>query len=138
MESNQIKINLSNEVLKLIEMGYGKYDGNDNHGKPKHEFLQKLINSSDGQLKDECERYIWLSAYASNNYRSDYHFMCDACYDECNRRGKKNNYVSLLEALKECSPLVDGLINRTPSGTKRNELTDINIKVKSAILEAEQ
>lgn len=83
---------VSSEVSSLMEAGYGKYDGKDNHGKPKSDFLQKLVNSTDEQLKDECERYIWLSAYASNNYRSDYHFMCDACYDECKRRNKSDIY----------------------------------------------
>lgn len=39
----------------------------------------------------------------------------------------------LLEILKEVSPLLDGLINRTPSGIKRIELCDINILVKTAI-----
>lgn len=35
---------------------------------------------------------IWLSAYASNNPRSDYHWQCDACYDECKKRGKEDIY----------------------------------------------
>jgi hypothetical protein len=39
----------------------------------------------------------------------------------------------LREALKECSPLIDALINRTESGKARNELTDINIKVKTVL-----
>lgn len=44
-----------------------------------------------------------------------------------------NAHEELIEALKECSPLIDGLINRTPSGKQRNELTDINIKVKTIL-----
>ena len=43
-----------------------------------------------------------------------------------------------LEALKEVSPLLDGLINRTPTGKKRNELCDMNIKVKTEIQNATQ
>lgn len=42
----------------------------------------------------------------------------------------------LLEALIEVSPLIDGLINRTRTGKKRDELCDLNIKVKSAIAKA--
>lgn len=42
----------------------------------------------------------------------------------------------LLKACKKVSPLLDGLINRTPSGKKRNELCDINILVKTAINKA--
>ena len=30
---------------------------------------------------EETERMIWLSAFANNNPRSDYHWRCDACYD---------------------------------------------------------
>lgn len=86
------KKELSPEVIGLIKNAYGKYDGNSNHNNPKSDYLQKLVDSNDEQLKDECERYIWLSAYASNNPRSDYHWQCDACYDECNRRGKIEIY----------------------------------------------
>lgn len=48
-----------------------------------------------------------------------------------------NCHEDLLEALKEVSPLLDGLINRTPTGKKREELCDINLQVKSAISKAE-
>lgn len=44
--------------------------------------------------------------------------------------------TDLYFALKEVSPLIDGLINRTPTGKKRDELCDLNIKVKSALLKA--
>ena len=66
----------------------GKYDGNDNYGKPKSEYLDKLKVMDDKQLRDACEQMIWLSAYANNNPRSDYHWQCDACYDECHNRDK--------------------------------------------------
>lgn len=39
----------------------------------------------------------------------------------------------LLEMLKVVSPIIDKHIDRTPSGLKRNELCDLNIKIKSAI-----
>ena len=42
----------------------------------------------------------------------------------------------LYKALSEVSPLLDGLINRTPTGKKRDELCDLNIKVKAALLKA--
>ena len=69
-----------------------KYEGNDNYGKPKSEYLDKLKTMDDNQLNDACEQMIWLSVYASNNPRSDYHWQCDACYDECSNRGKVNIY----------------------------------------------
>src|SRR4051812_13090224 len=86
---------LSPEVLDLINLGAynNKYSGNDNYGHPKTDYLQKLVDMTDKQLKDECESMIWLSAYAANNSRSDYHFMCDGCYDECQRRVKPEIYT---------------------------------------------
>ena len=66
----------------------GKYEGNDNYGKPKSEYLEKLAVMDDKELRDACEMMIWLSAYANNNPRSDYHWQCDACYNECCNRDK--------------------------------------------------
>jgi len=70
----------------------GKYDGKDNYGKPKSEYLDKLVAMDDKELRDACEQMIWLSAYANNNPRSDYHWQCDACYDECHNRNKDYIY----------------------------------------------
>lgn len=69
-----------------------RYTGLDNHGKPKADYIKKLEGCTDKELADECDKYIWLSAYASNNPYSDYHWMCDACYDEGQRRGKPEIY----------------------------------------------
>jgi hypothetical protein len=69
-------------------MSLGIYEGNDNYGKPKTEYLEYLAKMTDDQLATECEHKIWLSAYAANNPRSDYHWHVDACYDECSKRGK--------------------------------------------------
>lgn len=54
----------------------------------KQLFIDKLSIASDTELYDFCKQYIWLSAYASNNPRSNYHWMCDATYDECKKRDK--------------------------------------------------
>jgi hypothetical protein len=56
------------------------------------EYDAKLLAMTDKALFDECKSMIWLSAYASNNPRSDYHWQCDACYDECVRRGQPQIY----------------------------------------------
>ena len=69
-----------------------KYQGNDNYGKPKQLFLDKIADLSDESLKDQCETLIWLSAYAANNPRSDYHWQVDACYDEFKKRDKLSLY----------------------------------------------
>ena len=70
----------------------GNYEGNDNYGRPKQNYIDELVGMDDKKLRDACEDMIWLSAYASNNPRSDYHWMCDACYDECSRRVKTQIY----------------------------------------------
>ena len=68
------------------------YQGKDNHGHPKSEYLDKLAEMSDEDLYQKCEDMIWFSAYANNNARSDYHWQCDACYDECSHRGRVDIY----------------------------------------------
>jgi hypothetical protein len=59
-----------------------KYIGKDNYGNPKSEYLKKIVNYDFEHLFAETKDRIWLSAYANNNPRSDYHWQCDACYDE--------------------------------------------------------
>lgn len=61
--------------------------GNDNYGHPRQAFADKLAAADEAEYLKIAEEYIWLSAYASNNSRSDYHWKCDACYDEAIRRG---------------------------------------------------
>lgn len=69
-----------------------RLDGKDNSGKPRQDYADKLADMDDRKLVDECESYVWLSAYAANNLRSDYHWMCDATSDEAQRRGKPELY----------------------------------------------
>ena len=73
-------------------MAITKYAGKDNYGNPKQAYLDKLANMDDKQLREACNQMIWLSAYANNNPRSDYHWKCDACYDECQRRHTEHIY----------------------------------------------
>jgi len=67
-------------------------NGNDNYGKPRQAFADKLASESAGDFVSVAEQRIWLSAYAANNPRSDYHWQADACYDEAKRRGKPELY----------------------------------------------
>ena len=69
-----------------------KYEGKDNYGNPKSEYLDTLKALNDNLLRETCNKMIWLSAYANNNPGSDYHWQCDACYDECSRRDKVSIY----------------------------------------------
>src|ERR1700744_641820 len=66
--------------------------GKDNHGKLKQDFADKLAKMTEPELVETVEQFVWLSAYAANNYRSDYHWMCDATSDEAQRRGKPELY----------------------------------------------
>ncbi len=79
-----------NNISSLINNP--KYSGLDNYKQPKSDYLNKLANMDDNQLEVECGQMIWLSAYANNNPRSDYHWQCNACYDECMVRNKENIY----------------------------------------------
>ena len=67
-------------------------EGTDNYGAPRQHFADTLAESDEEQFLRIAEDYIWLSAYADNNPRSDYHWKCDACYAEAKRRGKPELY----------------------------------------------
>jgi hypothetical protein len=80
-----------------------KIDGNDNYGKPRQNFADKLAEADDLEFLRIAEQYIWLSAYASNNSRSDYHWVADSCYDEAARREKPELYEKAYDrAVKSC------------------------------------
>lgn len=69
-----------------------RYRGKDNSGKPKTEYITRISGMDDAALLKETESKIWLSAYAGNNPRSDYHWHVDVCYDEWKHRGKLDQY----------------------------------------------
>jgi hypothetical protein len=53
------------------------------------EFKKKLADMDEARFLEEAGDRIHLSAFASNNPGSDYHWQCDLCYDESVRRGGK-------------------------------------------------
>lgn len=67
-------------------------EGKDNFGKPRQAFADKLAALDDAGFVSEAQNRIWLSAYANNNPRSDYHWQANACYAESQRRGKPELY----------------------------------------------
>jgi hypothetical protein len=69
-----------------------RYVGNDNYGRPKSDYLAKIAKKDDKALEDEAEQMIWMSAFANNNPKSDYHWMVDAIWDECQTRKDKGIY----------------------------------------------
>lgn len=71
-----------------------------NSGETKSEWREKLAAMTEDELYKHCEEYIWLSAYANNNPRSDYHFLADAGYEECHRREKMDLYKRAYNAAR--------------------------------------
>jgi len=67
--------------------------GSDNYGKPRQLYADRLAAMDEAAFLKECEQAIWLSAYASNNSRSDYHWHADTCHDEAKRREKPELYT---------------------------------------------
>ena len=66
----------------------GSYIGNDNYGRPKIDYLEKIASMDDDALESECYSMIYQSALCDNNPRADWHWMVDACHDEASRRKK--------------------------------------------------
>ena len=58
----------------------------------KTEYGTKLALLDAPALRKESNQMIWLSAYANNNPRSDYHWQVDMVYDECKRRNNPEIY----------------------------------------------
>lgn len=67
-------------------------EGKDNAGEPRQNYADRLVKMTDEELSKEMESKIWLSAYAANNHRSDFHWHCDATWEEGNRRNKPELY----------------------------------------------
>jgi len=66
--------------------------GRSNYDRPTQEFADKIAAMDDEAFVKETEQYVWLSAFASNNPTSDYHWMASACYYEAQRRGDPELY----------------------------------------------
>jgi hypothetical protein len=78
----------------------GKYEGNDNYGKPRSKYVELIADMDRATLLEEAENKIWLPAFAANNPRSDYHWHVNAIYDECVKRDDTGIYE---EAYKKAS-----------------------------------
>lgn len=74
-----------------------KLEGKDNYGKPRQNYADKIAALDEAAFLKDAELHIWLSAYANNNPRSDYHWQADACYSEAQRRGKPELYTQAWE-----------------------------------------
>jgi hypothetical protein len=59
-----------------------EYEGNDNYGNPKQDYVDKIAKMTNRELYEETRSKIWLSAYANSNPKSDYHWHINALYDE--------------------------------------------------------
>lgn len=69
-----------------------RYPGEDNYGRPKSAYFERILQMGKGELFKEAKDKIWLSAYANNNPRSDFHWQIDAIYDVYHARGDTDSY----------------------------------------------
>jgi len=69
-----------------------KIEGYDNYKKPRQNFADAIAALTDNEFVERATHVIWLSAFANNNPRSDYHWQADACLDEAGRRRKPELY----------------------------------------------
>lgn len=60
----------------------------DNSGNPTSAYTAKIEAMDDDALVAEASDKCWLSAFASNNPRSDYHWQTGALYAEAAKRRK--------------------------------------------------
>lgn len=72
-------------------------DGKDNRGNPRQTYANRIAAMSEAAFLKEVEQKIWLSAFANNNPRSDYHWQADACHGEAARRDKPELYTQAFE-----------------------------------------
>lgn len=74
--------------------------GQDNYLSPVQGFADKLGQADDEEYLRIASEAIWLSAYAANNSKSDYHWQASACYYEARRRGDENLYQRAYDMAK--------------------------------------
>lgn len=79
-----------------------RYQGNDNYGRPKSEYLDKLSAMTDAELSGECYSVIYQAARCANNRKADWPWMADACLDESRHRKGDNTPGIYEEAWKCC------------------------------------
>ena len=75
---------MSAEIEKKLAED-SRFDGNDNSQKPRRDYVAKVLAMTPEQLEHETEHKIWLSAFAANNPRSDYHWHVNVCYIVCGK-----------------------------------------------------
>jgi hypothetical protein len=68
------------------------YLGNDNFGKPKINYSNKISILDDIQLYAESIEKLWLSNYFVNDSNSDFHWHVYACRDEWAKRNKLEEF----------------------------------------------
>lgn len=79
-----------------------RYKGNDNYGRPKSQYIEKILNMDDKALQSETYDMIYHSARCNNNPRADWHWMSDACYDVCKDRDGDIYKSAYDECYKNC------------------------------------
>lgn len=75
-----------------------RYPGFDNDKRPKGEFIEKIAKMSDDDLFEATKNGLWLSVFANNNPRSDFHWQAEVFYDEWQHRERRDQYTAAYEA----------------------------------------
>lgn len=60
-------------VELVLENGKLTIPGKSNDGQLRQEYADKLASMTEDEFFEACKKYIWFSAYANNNPRSDYY-----------------------------------------------------------------
>ncbi len=76
-------------------------EGKDNYFKPRQEFADKIAGMNDAEFVKHAETIIWLSAFANNNPRSDYHWQASTCYTEAHRRNDPSLYTKAYDRARK-------------------------------------
>lgn len=88
------------QLVRLAEIRKSRETGKDNYGKPRREFYDELRGMDDAELFSQTKKTMWLSAYANNNPKSDYHWQADACLDIWDDRDKVEEYTRALHEVR--------------------------------------
>jgi hypothetical protein len=88
-------------VELVLENGKVTIPGKSNDGPLRQDYADKLATMTDDEFFEACKEYIFLSAYANNNPRSDYHWKCDACTLEGWRSGRDAIYQKAYDVVSK-------------------------------------
>jgi hypothetical protein len=84
-------------IVNMVGYYYKYVAGFDNYRNPRMEYVRQIEKMTDDQLDKETGQKIWLSAYANNNPRSDFHWHVDLLNNEWDIRGQHERYGKIYD-----------------------------------------